>query len=76
VNKPLRTDCAFIGEIGLGGEVRTVSMIPNRLKELAQMGFKECIIPVGVKNLEQFKKDSAISLVPCRSVAHLQNLLF
>jgi DNA repair protein RadA/Sms len=76
VNKPLRADCAFIGEIGLGGEVRTVSMIPNRLKELAQMGFRECIIPYGVKNLDQFKKESAISLIPCRSVAHLQNLLF
>jgi DNA repair protein RadA/Sms len=76
VNKPLRLDCAFIGEIGLGGEVRVVSMIPNRLKELAQMGFKECIVPYGIKNLDQFKKEFAISLVPCRSVAHLQNLLF
>jgi DNA repair protein RadA/Sms len=76
VNKPLRQDSAFIGEIGLGGEVRAVSMIANRLKELDQMGFRECIIPYGMKNFDQFKKDSSIALVQCRSVAHLQNLLF
>lgn len=76
VNKPLRQDCACIGEIGLGGEVRAVSMIPNRIKELAQMGFRECIVPHGIKNIDQFKKDYSVSLVQCRSVAHLQNLIF
>lgn len=76
VNKPLRQDCACIGEIGLGGEVRAVSMIPNRIKELAQMGFRECIVPYGLKNIDQFKKDYSVSLVQCRSVAHLQNLIF
>jgi DNA repair protein RadA/Sms len=76
VSKPLRQDCACIGEIGLGGEVRAVSMIPNRIKELAQMGFKECIVPYGMKNIDQFKKEFSVTLVQCRSVAHLQNLIF
>jgi DNA repair protein RadA/Sms len=76
VNKPIKADCALIGEIGLGGEVRPVSMIANRLKELAQTGFRECIIPGGMKNLEVLRRESPIILTPCTSVAQLQDLLF
>ena len=38
-------DLAAIGEIGLTGEVRTVSNLPQRLAEVARLGFKKCIIP-------------------------------
>ncbi len=34
-----------IGEVGLGGEVRSVTRIESRLKEAIHMGFKRCIIP-------------------------------
>jgi DNA repair protein RadA/Sms len=33
------------GEIGLGGEVRTVSSIEKRITEVARLGFKRCVIP-------------------------------
>ncbi|MFA5185153.1 MAG: DNA repair protein RadA [Patescibacteria group bacterium] len=36
---------ALFGEIGLGGELRPVSMPEIRLKELARMGFKTAIVP-------------------------------
>ncbi|KRK34455.1 DNA repair protein RadA [Loigolactobacillus bifermentans] len=38
------TDC-FIGEIGLTGEVRSVSQIEPRIKEAAKLGFKRAFIP-------------------------------
>ncbi len=36
--------CAF-GEIGLGGEVRSVQHIEQRIAEAERMGFEKCIIP-------------------------------
>lgn len=35
----------IVGEVGLGGEVRSVPRIESRLKEAIHMGFKRCIIP-------------------------------
>ena len=34
-----------IGEVGLTGEIRSVSNINQRLGEVARLGFKKCIIP-------------------------------
>lgn len=38
-------DLVAIGEIGLTGEIRSVSHINQRLTEVARLGFKKCIIP-------------------------------
>ena len=38
-------DLAAIGEVGLTGEIRTVSHMNQRLSEVARLGFKTCIIP-------------------------------
>ena len=34
-----------IGEIGLTGEIRSVSYMNQRLAEVVRLGFKRCIIP-------------------------------
>ena len=38
-------DLAAIGEVGLTGEIRSVSQLGQRLSEVARLGFKKCIIP-------------------------------
>ena len=38
-------DLAAIGEVGLTGEIRSVSNLNQRLAEVARLGFKKCIIP-------------------------------
>ncbi len=38
-------DLAAIGEVGLTGEIRSVSNMNQRLAEVARLGFKQCIIP-------------------------------
>lgn len=43
--KAVDPDTVFIGEVGLGGEVRSVPRIESRIKEALHMGFKRCIIP-------------------------------
>jgi len=39
-DKPLPSDAIFIGEIGLGGEVRAVSQAERRIAEAANMGMR------------------------------------
>ena len=38
-------DLAAIGEVGLTGEIRSVSHMNQRLAEVARLGFAKCIIP-------------------------------
>ena len=42
---PIAGDLVAIGEVGLTGEIRSVSNINQRLAEIARLGFKRCIIP-------------------------------
>ena len=44
-DRPLHADMAFVGEVGLSGELRAVSQLELRLKEAAKLGFKRCIVP-------------------------------
>jgi len=44
-NQTVPADMAFVGEIGLSGELRTVSQLPARLAEAAKLGFKRVMIP-------------------------------
>ncbi len=43
--KAIPPDFAFVGEIGLSGEIRAVSQLPARLHEAAKLGFKRVMIP-------------------------------
>lgn len=43
--KSIPDDLVVIGEVGLGGEVRAVTHIDSRLKEIERLGFKKAIIP-------------------------------
>ena len=38
-------DLVAIGEVGLTGEIRSVSNMNQRLSEAARLGFKKCVIP-------------------------------
>ncbi|MBS0650036.1 MAG: DNA repair protein RadA, partial [Verrucomicrobia bacterium] len=44
-NKPIDSETVVIGEVGLGGEVRSVPRIENRIREAIHMGFSRCILP-------------------------------
>ena len=39
------SELVAIGEVGLTGEIRSVSNMNQRLGEVARLGFKKCIIP-------------------------------
>jgi DNA repair protein RadA/Sms len=50
-DEPIPPDLAFLGEVGLTGEVRSVPGLERRLGELARHGFQRCLVPprAGVK---------------------------
>ena len=42
---PADTGTVLIGEVGLGGEVRSVSQVEPRLREAAKLGFARAVVP-------------------------------
>ncbi len=54
-NRPIHPDTAIVGEVGLGGEIRSVPRIESRVKECIHMGFKRIILPK--KTLKNLSKE-------------------
>lgn len=54
-NRALDPKTAVMGEIGLGGEVRSIPRIESRLKEAINMGFVRCLLPA--RNLKGLAKN-------------------
>ncbi|KAJ4748917.1 DNA repair protein RadA [Rhynchospora pubera] len=48
---PLPNDLAFIGEIGLGGELRVVPRMDKQVMAVAQLGYKRCVVPKSAEKL-------------------------
>jgi len=69
---PVPEDTVIFGEIGLSGEIRTVSQRENRLKEAAKLGFRRALAPQ-----RQVKKGSreAADGLELTEITHLQELV-
>jgi len=66
-------DAVFIGEVGLGGELRPVGQVERRLGEAARMGFRRAYVPRrGVPS----ETPAGIEVVPVPDVRTLFQLLF
>ena len=44
-DKPIPAGLLAIGEIGLGGEVRSVIRLEDRIREAQRLGFTKCLVP-------------------------------
>ena len=44
-DRPVPADTAVCGEIGLGGEIRGVTRVGERLAEAARLGFRRAVVP-------------------------------
>jgi len=62
-NLPVRADCVLIGEIGLSGELRTVSHMQIRLREALNLGFKEAIVPRRLRSGEPYPNGMTVTEV-------------
>jgi DNA repair protein RadA/Sms len=65
-NRPLRDRTALFGEVGLGGEVRSATQGPLRVREAAQLGYGRVVLAEG--NCAADDAPAGCELVPVRTV--------
>ena len=58
---PIDSQSVAVGEIGLSGEVRTVSQIEKRVQEATKLGFQRVILPQN--NLKGIPRSNGIELI-------------
>lgn len=66
-DRPVHADMALVGEVGLSGELRTVSQLETRLKEAAKLGFRRCVIPRS-PGRQPLEAPNGLELIACRSL--------
>ncbi len=65
----------FAGEIGLSGEIRTVSHVENRISEAEKLGFKRIVLSsYGIKNITI--KNTSLDIIPVSNISELIDVLY
>ena len=72
-NRPIDDKLIVVGEVGLSGEVRGVSMMQARVQEAKKLGFTTCVIPK--VSMETVKEISGIRVIGVESLGDVINLL-
>ena len=73
LDKPVPAKLAAIGEVGLSGEVRSVSHVPQRLSEVHRLGFDKCIVPV--QQGDMLRAPDGLQLIPVKNIGQVLQLL-
>ncbi len=69
----LLSDTVMLGEVGLAGEIRSISQVTLRINEAQKLGFKRCILPKNnYKNLNYRKEN--MEIVPVSSLKEALDL--
>lgn len=66
-DRPLPDQMAAIGEVGLTGEIRSVSAMEQRLAEVRRLGFDTCIVPRLREN--KLKLPEGLHLIQVKNVS-------
>ncbi|MDD5097346.1 MAG: DNA repair protein RadA [Candidatus Omnitrophica bacterium] len=63
-----------LGEVGLSGEIRSISQVLTRVNEAEKLGFKHCILPKNsCKNLKFNKSD--LEIIPVSSLTEALDII-
>lgn len=71
---PVSRDMVFAGEVGLSGEIRTVTRIDQRVSEAQKLGFSTIVIPKG--NLKGVKDTFSIKIIEVGKIEDVFRILF
>lgn len=74
-NKAVDSKTLAFGEIGLTGEVRSVSMISQRIKEAEKLGYEVCIVPRARSSRITESSSGKIRLIEVGNIRELAALL-
>ena len=72
-HQPVPDDWTMAGEIGLTGEIRSVSRLEGRLREASRLGFKAALVPAGAGLTDPVNE---LILHPVKHLAEALDLLF
>ncbi len=61
-------EMVIMGEVGLTGEVRSISYVEKRINEAYKLGFKKCMIPW--ENTKKIKITDDIEIIGVKNVSH------
>ncbi len=65
-DKPVPSDLAAVGEVGLTGELRSVNALGQRLSEVRRLGFTKCLIPA--RNSGKLTEPDGLQLIRVRNI--------
>lgn len=66
-DKPVPADLVAIGEVGLTGELRSVSALNQRLSEVHRLGFAKCLVPKR-HGKQELSAPSGLQLIPVKNI--------
>ena len=67
------SDMVFIGEVGLGGELRNVAQLEKRLTEASKLGFRIAVVPK--QAMRGVRIPEGIKVYPVSTLAEAMNLI-
>ncbi|PIR92845.1 DNA repair protein RadA [Candidatus Falkowbacteria bacterium CG10_big_fil_rev_8_21_14_0_10_43_10] len=73
LNQTIDSKTIILGEVGLGGEVRNVYKLEQRLNEAAKLGFTKAIVPAYAQSATASKPDSIenLNLIKVKNIVEL-----
>ena len=77
-NKPVDPGTVFFGEVGLTGEVRSVSQMDKRIMEAVRLGFTRCVLPATEGRTDRRKLSGTandMEIIPIRTVEQALDLM-
>lgn len=74
LDKPVDSLTAVIGEVGLGGEIRSVGNIEKRIAEAEKLGFTKIFIPLNNTKILKFR--NTIQICPINSLSEAISNIF
>lgn len=75
-NKAVPPDVTIFGEVGLSGEIRSVSQPLARLKEAHSLGFKRAILPTGSVSQADRGDIPDIQLLEVKNIREASHIIF
>lgn len=76
LESPIPSGVAFIGEIGLGGELRSVPRMDKRVNTVVKLGYKKCIVPKSAVKALANLGFGEMEVLGCQNLKEVINTVF
>jgi len=73
LDKPVKNEMAAIGEVGLSGEIRSISHLEQRLSEVQRLGFTRCMIPA--HRASELRHFTNFEVIPVQNISQVLRVL-